>query len=97
MQHIGHIKATSATHTSKTWDNKNAALQFKGEHLMAIGTILNDGNGYEQLVRVEFKVIEMVTTTTNQNNAALVSTPKGAKRSAVTVPVTVSYKKARRY
>ena len=68
--------------------------------MAAIGTILDDGDGYKQLVQVEYK--QVTATKANHNEAEVatstagVSTPKRVKRTAVPVPVTVSAKKARR-
>ena len=56
-QQIGHIKGTEAAPTSMSWDSLNAVLKPKGECLVATGTILDAGNGYEQSVQVEFKKI----------------------------------------
>lgn len=73
QQIIGHIKATTAALESKIWDSQNAALKLKGECLVAKGTILGDGNEWDQLVKVEFKRIRMVPETTNRNNAKVAS------------------------
>ena len=65
---IGHVKGTTAALESKTWDSQNAALQHKGECLVAHGTILSDGNEYEQLVKVEFKRMGLMSKTTHHND-----------------------------
>ena len=99
---IGHIKGTTAATTSKTWDSQNAALKSKGECILAMGTILDSGNEYEQSVMVVFKKVQLLcdqaakVATMDAPATNGVGTPKVAKRAGAAVPVTVSSKKAKR-
>ena len=54
---IGRIKKDQSASLAKSWDGTNIKLASKGEKLVAVGTIVNSGNGYEQSVQVEYRKV----------------------------------------
>ena len=89
---VGHIKKEDAAPLSQTLKSINDSLKAKGEIMIAVGAILNAGNGYQQTVGVVFekKPLMKKANVAAANTAGL--TPKASK-SVVTAPVTVSTKK----
>ena len=78
---------------SQTLKSINDSLKAKGEIMIAVGAILNAGNGYQQTVGVVFekKPLMKKANVAGANTTAGL-TPKASK-SVVTAPVTVSTKK----
>mmetsp|Transcript_31361 Transcript_31361/g.66013 ORF Transcript_31361/g.66013 Transcript_31361/m.66013 type:complete len:306 (+) Transcript_31361:79-996(+) len=81
---IGHIKKEHATPLSKALDQINSDLP-KGQSVLAAGTILDAGDGYQQLVQVVYK--KMVAKTKDwdpeQTRANEAKNPYSAKKPIV--------------
>ena len=98
---IGRINKVSAAPISQKWDS----VQSKGERLVAKGTILDGGDGFNQTVSVVFvkeaapKTRKWEPEQTKANDAKnpykkAKATPKVGKK-VEAVPVTKSSKKAK--
>ena len=57
---IGRISRDHAKVLSKSIDSIRAKLQAKGQRLVVVGIIVNEGNGYEQSVQVSYEKVTLV-------------------------------------
>ena len=57
---IGRISRDHAKVLSKSIDGIRAKLQSKGQRLVVVGIIVNEGNGYEQSVQVSYEKVTLV-------------------------------------
>lgn len=57
---IGRISRDHAKVLSKSIDSIRAKLQDKGQRLVVVGIIMNEGNGYEQSVQVSYEKVTLV-------------------------------------
>ena len=57
---IGRISRDHAKVLSKSIDGIRAKLQAKGQRLVVVGIIVNEGNGYEQSVQVSYEKVTLV-------------------------------------
>ena len=73
---IGRISRDHAKVLSKSIDGIRAKLQAKGQRLVVVGIIVNEGNGYEQSVQVSYEKVTLV----NENNGGEGKIPAPGKR-----------------